>query len=85
MSDLRHPPTPRDSWQSALADVEDFRDATPEEHYRGLVGVCRLAAAILEHQPLRALRFEEPVPLPADSLRLIARLRLAAKTLHESV
>lgn len=85
MNDQRLPLPARDSWQSAIADCADFRDATPEEHYQGLVSVCRLAAAILEHQPMCAARYEESVPLPPESVQLIARMRQAAKTSHEAV
>lgn len=75
MGPISKVPPPLDSWLSAVDAEADFRDASPREHYEGLVALCQLTEAILERHPERAARYEETEPLPAESRHLIARLR----------
>ena len=68
-------PPPRDGWRDAVEEAEPFREATPLEHYEGLVRACRLAFQILERHPRRSefLAFRDP--LPPESERLLRELR----------
>lgn len=68
-------PPPRDSWQSALDEAAEYRNATFEEHYRAFEACCRLAEAVLARHPDREVLLARQEPLPAESLRLIRRLQ----------
>ena len=75
MGPISKVPPPLASWLSAVEAEADFRDASPREHYEGFAALCQLTEVILERHPDRAARYEETDPLPAESRRLIARLR----------
>ena len=71
-------PERHDSWADAVEEAVEFSDANAEEHYRRLVAVCQLAAAILARHPERETLIEQRDPLPESSLRNLARLRRLA-------
>jgi hypothetical protein len=70
----RAAPPARDSWQSALEEAEELRDAGPEEHYRLLRAACDLAFAILAVRPDRQEVLDYEEPLPPESVALLERM-----------